>query len=1396
MIIKPSGNVGIGTETPDSLLTVNGGVYVGGGIRAPGLPTALGTKALRINAQGQISVADTTLGGGTVISVGTNNGSGITGGPITVSGTLAIDTTNVIATKVSVTGGLAGKLNISDTASMLSPYLRKADTTAMLAPYLRAIDTASLSNRINLKLNISDTASMLGNYLNNVGYGLSKVGQVASADSATLSAYYLRRKDSLTTTNPLGYVTKKILADTAAAIRSSDAGGTVTSVATNNGTGITGGTITTSGTIAADTLLLSTRAWRQKGVDSVAALINNNISGTTNYIPRFSSTNAIDNSIMRESGTRIGINTSPFYNLDILEAGSATIGAGTANNKIVLNGDDNGGSISTTNTTYISFAPFQTEAMRITSSGVVNIGANFTNNSNKLNVGGSATIGYSTNVVGPTNGLSVNGSVGIGLNGVSTDSALSVLNGAYFQRGVRMSGLPSAPGTKALRIDAAGTISIADTLIDAGGTVTSVATNNGTGITGGTITTSGTLAIDTTVISTRAWRQKGIDSVAALINSNVSGTTNYVSKFTGTNTLGNSQIFDNGTNVGIANALPSQKFEVGDGTQTGQQFARFSFSATNLYLGQSSGTAFGQSAGSASLILSDQNNPLAIGTNQNQPMIFGTNNSERMRVASTGNVGIGTSSPDSMLTVTQGAHIQRGVRLSGLPTAPGTRSLRIDANGTLSVSDTLANGMSGSGTPNYIPKFTGSSSIGNSVIYESSSNIGIGTISPNYPLHINSTSNARIGVQGTTNFSAFQNINSSGSVYWGIDDNAGANFTGTAYGRFIYSSGAYPLIFFTNSTERMRLDASGNLGLGVTPSAFSGVVGLQLPSFGVIAYSSSGHLTSNAYFNSGWKYITGAGAAMYNHSGNEHQWQVAPVGTAGNAISFTQAMTLDASGNLGLGVTPSAWGNIFTALQIKNTSLSAVNGIVSVLGGNSFYNGTSYTYIQNGFANQLEVNNSGSFLFQIAPSGTAGNAITFTQAMTLDASGNLSIGNTSASGKVHITGGSSGADLLFLNTSGATTKYAFKITGAATDYFTLRRNHPTGGDLDIMSWTYGGNVGIGNTAPINQLDLNNTGAPTLFDAGLKANQNGGEIELKYIAAGQSGGRTGSHIFYTGTTVGGSERMRITSGGNVGIGTTGDASYKLLVKGNNASVDANGQNTIYLSAGTSVSYLATSYIGGGSYVPIAFEVGGSERMRITSSGEVLIGTTSTGAKLTVRDNANTFSTHISANNQTNGIAIGTLSSNNAVIQGYTRTFSATNNIVLQPDGGEVYIAGTTDQGAYNLQVNGTGVWGAGAYVNGSDRSLKENIYDLDGCLELVKQLKPVTYKYKESYSKDTSTQTGFIAQDLKELFKDKSYLNGLVKEGGQHLSVAYQNLIPLLVKAIQEQQAEIEILKNK
>ena len=130
------------------------------------------------------------------------------------------------------------------------------------------------------------------------------------------------------------------------------------------------------------------------------------------------------------------------------------------------------------------------------------------------------------------------------------------------------------------------------------------------------------------------------------------------------------------------------------------------------------------------------------------------------------------------------------------------------------------------------------------------------------------------------------------------------------------------------------------------------------------------------------------------------------------------------------------------------------------------------------------------------------------------------------------------------------------------------------------------------------------------------------------------------------------------------------------------------------------------------------------------------------------------------------------------------------------GGEVYIAGTTDRGAFNLQCNGTGVWGAGAYTNGSDERIKENITPLNTGLDVVAKLNPVTYKYKEEWSRDQSIQTGFIAQDLLVALEGKNYVDGIVNQSSEYMSVAYQNIIPILTKAIQEQQTIINDLKAR
>jgi hypothetical protein len=183
--------------------------------------------------------------------------------------------------QANLTSGLATKLNISDTSSMLSPYLRK-------------IDTASLSNRINLKLNISDTASMLSPYLrsnvasatyvpqsrtitiNGTLQDLSanrtfSVGTVTSVGltagtGISVSGSPVTGSGSMTVTNTAPDQTVVLNSGTGISISgtypsftitnsSPSSGGTVTSV--GSGYGLSGGAITGSGTLLVDSATLS-----------------------------------------------------------------------------------------------------------------------------------------------------------------------------------------------------------------------------------------------------------------------------------------------------------------------------------------------------------------------------------------------------------------------------------------------------------------------------------------------------------------------------------------------------------------------------------------------------------------------------------------------------------------------------------------------------------------------------------------------------------------------------------------------------------------------------------------------------------------------------------------------------------------------------------------------------------------------------------------------------------------------------------------------------------------------------------------------------------------------------------------------------------------------------------
>ena len=117
----------------------------------------------------------------------------------------------------------------------------------------------------------------------------------------------------------------------------------------------------------------------------------------------------------------------------------------------------------------------------------------------------------------------------------------------------------------------------------------------------------------------------------------------------------------------------------------------------------------------------------------------------------------------------------------------------------------------------------------------------------------------------------------------------------------------------------------------------------------------------------------------------------------------TTAVTIDTNQNVGVGVTPSAWSSSYKVIQNEAAAFwSATTGNGLNLTSGYYYNGTNNIYINSDYALRYSQNGggTGAHAWYNAPSGTAGNAITFTQAMTLDASGNLLVGTTTANARL------------------------------------------------------------------------------------------------------------------------------------------------------------------------------------------------------------------------------------------------------------------------------------------------------------------------------------------------------------------------------------------------------------
>jgi hypothetical protein len=135
-------------------------------------------------------------------------------------------------------------------------------------------------------------------------------------------------------------------------------------------------------------------------------------------------------------------------------------------------------------------------------------------------------------------------------------------------------------------------------------------------------------------------------------------------------------------------------------------------------------------------------------------------------------------------------------------------------------------------------------------------------------------------------------------------------------------------------------------------------------------------------------------------------------------------------------------------------------------------------------------------------------------------------------------------------------------------------------------------------------------------------------------------------------------------------------------------------------------------------------------------------------------------------------------------------------------GEVWIGYTADNGAYPLQVNGQ-IFATNATIETSDRKFKENITPLNKGLEIINKLKPVKFNYISTTENNFSEfdEIGFIAQDVEGALSTELFAKAVVKKLDEDkddsaLGLMTEKLIPILVKAIQEQQAQIKALEQR
>ena len=730
-----------------------------------------------------------------------------------------------------------------------------------------------------------------------------------------------------------------------------------------------------------------------------------------------------------------------------------------------------------------------------------------------------------------------------------------------------------------------------------------------------------------------------------------------------------------------------------------------------------------------------------------------------------------------------------------------------------------------SGTTNVVASFTSTDGTGVIQLADSGGNVEIGAAGNDFvvqpaggvtQLTVGSSSSTFAGdvIQSGASKSLkyWRRLWTDANNDWGLNNNAGSSV--------ISVSG-----MGTPSTSSTTF--AGNLGIGGSPSHPLDVKGADTNNATIARFYSNTGTRGSFVINNG----TGVSPTAF-------------IGTAGGSeqlsigTNSTEAIRIDGSQNVGIGTdSPDQTGYGYKTLTVMGGTGAGDSGVLELLAPSVNADDQNYGIVSFGAggtrtamisANRKAANNAANLRFWTAPGGAG-----IEERMRILSNGRVSIGSdTTIAAANNLTLTNASAAEMDINCTGG---HNYRLESNSSDNFVITDKTAAAERMRIDS---SGNVSIGTVTPLYLVGTSDVAQISVNRVGTTGAITNTSRSAAYINLnGADGGSSIEFNTASGNNTQPTERMRITSSGEVCVGNTNVTGFNetFNVTGNGiATENTNGGNRGIFGFFGGTPLL----IGTGDGVDVAFRTDNTEKMRIASSGEIIFGNSGTNnagfldfdgtsVQINTQRNPNTGAFVDSA--KSNGsinivgadggsyIRFNTAAANNTaatermritsggdINQNFDSSIAGSTQygytLAKQSGYSQIYLRTNSDQALFvqrfyntnsgtlqnvgNIMLSGTST----AFQTSSDYRLKEDLQDFKG-LDMVSKIPVYDFKWKS----DESRSYGVMAHELQEVLPQA--VSG-EKDAEEMQGVDYSKIVPLLVKSIQELKAEVDKLKQE